>query len=130
MRKLLSAYGAGSFAAIVALIVLWMCGNSGLFGMVNSTMTLKLSLPLVCATLAWGGIWGFALILPGINHLNWPQGGLLLGLFPAAAFFLYFYPHHGWGWFGLNYGWGTALITIVGNLLWGWVTVLVAANNN
>jgi hypothetical protein len=127
IRRLAAAYFGGAIGAVANTLAVYAAGELGLLALVGAHLAPSLAWPTVSTRILWGSLWGLlfplaARLAPGSPN----RAGLLLGLAPAAAQLLYFFPHRGGGWLGLEHGWGTPVVVLLSTALWGFVTARTA----
>lgn len=114
----------GAAAVVACSYVLFGLGISGALG-VKAPLALKS--PDIYKPLFWGGLWGilFGLFVrPAWKRLY--LVGFLYVLAPLLALFLFFLPHSGAGYFGLNKGPEFTVYLLLVNLPFGIATALAA----
>lgn len=118
-RNLSIAFAAGALGALANSIAVWLAGDAGVMAALGVNATPHLTAGWLYPRIAWGGLWGFLLVLP-ILERAWFLRGLLVGLAPTAFLLFYFFPERTTaGMLGLGLGTLTPLVVVVANSIWG-----------
>lgn len=123
LRKLSLAYTAGTVAALVACLILWILGREGFNAWLGVSLRTGVTAAWLSPRLIFGGLCGLFLalpLLPGRLSLR----AVLIGLVPATYSLLVYFPHTGRGLFGFGYGALTPLLIGGLCLLWGFLAAL------
>lgn len=127
-RLLTLGFGAGAFGACILFLIAFVLDR------LNVPAALGVALPPrefpagLYRLVAWGGIWGFLLVLPVLTRLWWLKG-IIIGLLATAALALFFAPP-------IGQGPATRLLYVaVLNAIWGiaagfWWTVVSGNRKN
>ncbi|MBQ0834373.1 hypothetical protein [Marinobacter sp.] len=137
VTRLSALFAAGCLGGLATVLTLWLFGILGISGALGVGLAPPLTPPMIYSFMIWGGIWGFAFLLP-LGSLNMFARGLLLSLGPTIVQLLVVFPMKmGVGVLGLDLGTLTPLLVLIFNGVWGlvaawWLTrqeagVLVAA---
>jgi len=127
IRRLAAAYFGGAVGGVANTLALFVAGQMGLLALLGVHLAPSLAWPNFSTRILWGGLWGLGFPLATRLAPGSPdRAGLLLSLAPAAAQLLYFFPHRGGGWLGLEHGWATPGVVLLANALWGFVTARTA----
>lgn len=137
VTRLSALFAAGSLGGLATVLTLWLFGVLGISGALGVGLAPPLTPPMIYSFMIWGGIWGFAFLLP-LGSLNMFVRGLLLSVGPTIVQLLVVFPMKmGVGVLGLDLGTLTPLLVLIFNGVWGlvaawWLTrqeagVLVAA---
>jgi len=127
MRKLIDrlavTYAAGTLGGLANALAVWAFGTLGITTALGVAIAPALSeTQLVYPKLVWGGIWGWAFLLPW-DARRWWVLGLCLSIAPTLVQLLVVFPYatpHGW--LGLKLGTLTPLFVVIFNAVWGLVT--------
>lgn len=128
-QKLSHAFAAGAMGALANVAFVAIVGALGIVAALGIESPRPAMPAFLYKQIAWGGLWGFLLVLPWLKG-NWWLRGLVLGLLASLVAMLYFIPRiqlppeaplDAPGYFGL--GWGTLfpVLVLVANSVWGLV---------
>jgi hypothetical protein len=118
-RTLSLCFAAGAAGALAQALVVVAAGEAGVYRALGVALAPALSRDFLYRRLVWGGIWGALLALPFPAN-RWVRRGLLIGLAPAVAQLLVFFPYvTGQGFLGLELGAATPLVVLLSNAVWG-----------
>jgi len=124
MKKVLVFFAAGCLGALANSIALWLLGDFGITQSLNIAIAPKLTPLWLYPRIVWGGIWGFAFLLPMLDSKLLLKGSIL-SIFPTLVQLFVVFPfqaHKGMA--GLELGLLTPALVVVLNWLWGFVTGL------
>lgn len=119
MKRVLLCYAAGSAGAFVNTLLGHLLSQAGLMAALGTRVLVPFGPPSLYTRLVWGGLWGLLLVLPPLKRASWIRAGLLVSLAPSAAQLFYFFPRAGVGPLGQGFGWGTPLVVLGLNAVWG-----------
>jgi hypothetical protein len=124
--RLAAAYFGGAVGALANSLAAWLLGRAGIFAAMGVSLRPAFTWEWLENRLLWGGLFGLG--YPRVKRLGLPpvRTGLLLSLVPTAVQLFYFYPRAGDGLGGLDRGLATPLVSLLLNLLWGWVLARTA----
>lgn len=124
MKKVLVFFAAGCLGALANSIALWLLGDFGITQSLNIAIAPKLTPLWLYPRIVWGGIWGFAFLLPMLDSKLLLKGSIL-SIFPTLVQLFVVFPfqaHKGMA--GLELGLLTPALVVVLNWVWGFVTGL------
>lgn len=124
MKKVLVFFAAGCLGALANSIALWLLGDFGITQSLNIAIAPKLTPLWLYPRIVWGGIWGFAFLLPMLDSKPLLKGSIL-SIFPTLVQLFVVFPfqaHKGMA--GLELGLLTPALVVVLNWVWGFVTGL------
>ena len=127
LLRLGTAYAAGTVAALVASLALWVAGRAELTAALGVSIAPALSFGWLSRRLVWGGLWALPFPYLPSRRMSPVRKGVLLSLAPSAAQLFYFLPEAGYGTLGRGLGTWTPLVIVLVNLLWGWVLARLLA---
>lgn len=124
-RKLSIGFAAGGLGAVANVLFIAAMGQLGVIAAMGISFPPPALPGFLYKQVAWGGLWGFLLIVPVLTH-SWPWRGLLIGLLASVATLFVFFPLHttgeqGPGMAGLNAGNLTPVLVLLANWVWGLV---------
>ncbi len=117
--QLSGAFASGVVGAVVALIVAWVAGRSGLFSDLGCHWQPMPSRGAGYSLVVWGGIFGLIFCLP-LMAGSVVKRGLVFGLVPALVQLLIVLPlldHQQV--LGFNHGYTTPFFVVVLDSIWG-----------
>jgi hypothetical protein len=120
LQRLFTAYAAGTLAAAIASLALWIAGRAELTAALGVSIAPALSWRWLAPRLVWGGVWALPFPFVRPRRLSPVRKGLLLSLAPSAAALFYFLPEAGSGTLGRDLGDLTPAVVVLVNALWGW----------
>lgn len=124
MKKVLVFFAAGCLGALANSIALWLLGDFGITQSLHIAIAPKLTPLWLYPRIVWGGIWGFAFLLPMLDSKPLLKGSIL-SIFPTLVQLFVVFPfqaHKGMA--GLELGLLTPALVVVLNWVWGFVTGL------
>ncbi|MEQ8165281.1 MAG: hypothetical protein RIC93_04290 [Alphaproteobacteria bacterium] len=127
MRNIAIGFSAGALGAVANVAFVWLSIQYRLTDLLSLSLSSPPPLPeFLYRQVAWGGLWGIALVLPVLER-SVILRGLLLGALASAAALFYFFPlhtnamGHGPGLLGQNIGTWMPLFVLIANSVWGLV---------
>ena len=124
MKKILIFFAAGCLGALANSIALWLLGHFGITHAMNIAIAPKLNPMWLYPRIVWGGIWGFAFVLPMLDSKLLLKGSIL-SIFPTLVQLFVVFPYKAHkGIAGLELGLLTPMLVIFLNWVWGATTAL------
>jgi hypothetical protein len=117
-RALSLFFAAGAIGGLANSFVAWTLGELGVTRALGVALAPELTPAWLYPRIVWGGLWGLLFALP-LAAGSWVRQGLLLGLAPALAQLLVFFPRQGRGSFGLELGVLTPAFVLLYGAVWG-----------
>src|SRR4029450_8472631 len=118
-RTLSFCFAAGAAAALLQSLGVVAGGELGLHRALGVSLAPALTREFLYRRVVWGGLWGGLLALPSPGN-RWIRRGVLIGMVPALAQLLVFFPYvTGQGFFGLELGAATPLVVVFWDAAWG-----------
>jgi len=118
-EELTLAFASGCFGGLVNSLAVWCFGALGMTTLLGVQIAPSLTPPYLYQRMAWGGIWGFILLLPILRGSIWSRG-VLLSLGPTMVqLFIVFPIRLNKGMIGLELGQLTPLFVFIYNAIWG-----------
>jgi hypothetical protein len=122
-EKLSVAFAAGTFGGIANGLIVWGFGVLGIAQALGVAIAPPLAKPFIYNKLVWGGIWGFAFLIPMMHGKPWLRG-LVISLGPSIVMLLVVFPMVlGKGVLGLTLGALTPVLVLIYNAVWGLAAV-------
>ncbi len=113
-------FSAGAVAGFIQTLVIWICGQAGVFNLLQLPLDFPFQPAWFYQRVTWGGMWGLLFLIPLLRQARHFHRGLLFGLLPALATLVWFLPFKGeHGFFGLNLGIMMPVVVVVFGLIWG-----------
>lgn len=120
--RLSALFAAGCLGGLATVLTLWLFGILGISAALGVALAPPLTPPMIYSFMIWGGIWGFAFLLP-LGGMNIYARGLLLSLGPTIIECLVVLPMKNHvGMLGLHLGTLTPVLVLIFNAVWGLVT--------
>jgi hypothetical protein len=121
VTRLSALFAAGCLGGLATVLTLWLFGMLGISAALGVALAPPLAPSMIYSFMIWGGIWGFAFLLP-LGNMNMFARGLLLSLGPTIVQCLVVFPMKmGVGVLGLDLGTLTPLLVLIFNAVWGLV---------
>ena len=121
VTRLSGLFAAGCLGGLATVLTLWLSGMLGISAALGVALAPPLAPAMIYSFMIWGGIWGFAFLLP-LGSMNMFVRGLLLSLGPTIVQCLVVFPMKlGVGVLGQDLGTLTPLLVLVFNGVWGLV---------
>lgn len=112
-------FSAGSFGGLINGLVVWLFGAIGITTALGVKIAPQLSAPYFYPRIVWGGIWGFAFLLPFLKDRLYLKG-LILSLGPTIVQLFVVFPIKAQkGVMGLDLGALTPFFVVLFNAAWG-----------
>lgn len=124
MKKLLVFFAAGCLGALANSIALWLLGHFGITHTMSISIAPKLTPAWLYPRIVWGGIWGFAFLLPLLDSKILAKGSVLSLLPTLVQLFIVFPFKAHKGIAGLELGVLTPVLVLFLNWVWGFATAL------
>lgn len=119
--RLSGLFAAGCLGGLATVLTLWLFGMLGISAALGVALAPSLTPSMIYSFMIWGGIWGFAFLLP-LGSMNMFARGLLLSLGPTIVQCLIVFPMKlGVGVLGQDLGTLTPLLVLIFNAVWGLV---------
>jgi len=116
---ILLTFAAGAFGGLVNSLAIWAAGALSLTAMVGVGIAPNLSPAWLYPRIVWGGLWGFAFLMPVLDSRIWLRA-LLFSLGPTLVqLFVVFPAKTPHGAFGLGLGTLTPVVVLLANAVWG-----------
>lgn len=112
-------FAAGAIGGLVCSLVIWFSGEIGLTAEYGVRIHPRLTPDFLYPRIVWGGLWGFALMIPYFNRMPEVRG-MVMSLLPTAFQLFVVFPiflNHGV--MGARLGEFTPLFVLLYNLCWG-----------
>lgn len=124
LHSLGRAFSAGSFGALMNSLFLSGMGQLGLTKLLGVDIAPRLSAVWLYPRIVWGGLWGFAFILPLARSRSIWIRALIISLAPTLMQLFWVFPEKmDKGVLGLELGLLTPLVVALVNGVWGITTV-------
>ena len=121
VTRLSALFAAGCLGGLATVLTLWLFGMLGISAALGVALAPPLAPSMIYSFMIWGGIWGFAFLLP-LGNMNMFARGLLLSLGPTIVQCLVVFPMKlGVGVLGLDLGTLTPVLVLIFNAVWGLV---------
>jgi hypothetical protein len=118
-EKISEAFSAGAFGGLLNGLAVWFFGAVGITGALGVKIAPPLSAPFLYPRIVWGGIWGFAFLLPFLKDRLFLKG-LILSVGPTLIQLFVVFPVKAQkGLMGIDLGTLTPLLVILFNAVWG-----------
>ena len=126
MNKILLAFGAGSFAALIQLLTMWAFTHYGVSQSIGVHWASGISPGYIYPRIVWGGLWGFLFLLPIMSSHTFLRS-FVIALIPTAVQLFYVFPYiEGKGFAGLTLGVLTPALVYF--FWWLWAMVVSFTN--
>lgn len=123
ISRLSATFAAGALGGLATALTIWLFGVIGLTPALGVSLVPPLSPGFLYGPMIWGGIWGWAFLLPIGTGLPLLVRGLLLSLGPSIVQCLVVFPFKmDAGFLGLQLGVLTPVFVLIFNAVWGLVT--------
>ncbi len=128
-RKLSIAFAAGSLGALANVIFVAVVATLGITAALGIDSPKPPMPAFLYKQIAWGGLWGFVLVVPALTR-SWWQRGLVLGVLASVVALLIFIPmiqfppdfkYASPGYLGLGWGAMFPVLVLAANSVWGLV---------
>jgi len=117
------AYASGSLGGFVTALLIWLLGDLGVTSAAGVAIAPALTPAWLYSRAVWGGLWGFAFLLPFLAHWRWWARALVFSLGPSLSTWLIVLPVKAEaGIFGLELGLLTPIFVAVFNAVWALTT--------
>jgi hypothetical protein len=123
MKNLLLYFASGCLGGLANSLAFWLVGDLGFTRMAGIALAPALSPQWLYPRLVWGGIWGFAFVLPFMRSRLIGKG-LVLSLLPTSYQLFFVFPGSRAGMLGIGLGLLTPLLVLILNMIWGFVAGL------
>ena len=118
-RRLSLYFSAGCFGGLVNSLAVWLFGILGITSALGVKIAPVLSPPWLYPRIVWGGLWGFAFLIP-LLRMSPVRKGLILSLGPTLVqLFIVFPLKANKGAMGMELGLLTPVLVILFNAVWG-----------
>ena len=122
MKKILLFFAAGCLGGLLNSLAVWFVGDLGIAKSLGVQIAPALTPALLYPRIVWGGLWGFAFLLPMMNSRSLAKGTLISLLPTLVQLFVVFPYKANKGMAGLALGTLTPVFVLVYNWIWGVVT--------
>ena len=120
MTRLSAVFAGGALGGLTNAFAVWLFGRYGLAAALGVSIAPPFTPPWLYHRLVWGGIWGFAFLLPLFKR-HWFAKGLVISFGPTLVQLLVVFPDQAHkGMLGLDLGLLTPLLVFFYNAVWGW----------
>ena len=117
------AYASGSLGGFVTALFIWLLGDIGITSAAGVAIAPALTPAWLYSRAVWGGLWGFAFLLPFLAHRRWWVRALVFSLGPTLSTWLIILPVQAEaGVFGFGLGLLTPVFVAVFNATWALTT--------
>ena len=124
MKNFLFYFAAGALGGLANSLALWLLGDFGITRMLHVSLAPALTPQWLYPRIVWGGIWGFAFVLPFMKS-RLISKGLVLSLLPTIFQLFYVFPKQGHqSVLGMGLGMLTPVLVVILNMVWGFVAGL------
>ncbi len=124
MKKILIFFAAGCLGGLMNSLAVWLIGDLGIAKSLGVLIKPALTPAWLYPRIVWGGIWGFAFLIPIMKSRAFTKG-TFISLFPTLVQLFIVFPYKaGKGMAGLDLGLLTPVFVLVYNWVWGVVTAL------
>lgn len=119
IEKTSELFSAGAFGGLINGLIVWFFGTLGITTALGVKIAPQLSAPFLYPRVVWGGIWGFAFLLPFLKDRLYLKG-LILSLGPTIIQLFVVFPIKAQkGLMGLDLGALTPIFVFLFNAAWG-----------
>jgi len=73
VTRLSGLFAAGCLGGLATVLTLWLFGMLGISAALGVALAPPLTPPMIYSFMIWGGIWGFAFLLPLGSVLHWKK---------------------------------------------------------
>lgn len=123
-KKILICFAAGCLGGLINSLTVWFIGDLGIAKALGVNIAPALTPAWLYPRIVWGGIWGFAFLLPLMNSRAVAKG-TLISLFPTLVQLFIIFPYKSnKGIAGLGLGLLTPVLVLFYNWVWGVVTAV------
>lgn len=122
MKKILIYFAAGSLGGLVNSLAVWLVGDLGIAKSLGVSIAPALTPPWLYPRIVWGGLWGFAFLLPIMKSKAFAKGTLISILPTLVQLFIIFPYKTKKGMAGMELGILTPVFVLVYNWIWGVAT--------
>ena len=122
MKKILIFFAAGCLGGLINSLTVWFAGDLGIAKSLGVQIAPALTPAWLYPRIVWGGLWGFAFLLPMMNSRALAKGTLLSLLPTLVQLFIVFPYKANKGMAGLALGTLTPAFVLTYNWIWGIVT--------
>ena len=122
MKKILICFAAGCLGGLINSLAVWLGGDLGITKSLGVQIAPALTPAWIYPRIVWGGLWGFAFLLPLMNSRALAKGTILSLLPTIVQLFVVFPYKANKGMAGLALGTLTPVFVLVYNWIWGVVT--------
>lgn len=124
IAKLSTIFAGGVLGGLTNGLVVWLFGRYGIAAALGVAIAPPFTPPWLYHRLVWGGLWGFAFLLPILKR-RWFTKGLVISLGPTLVQLFVVFPYQAHrDMLGLDLGLLTPLLVVFYNAVWGWTAAL------